>query len=350
MSKVAKAIIMSVLLVAFSVGGAVGTLYLRLQKFGDTALAEGKAPTVRVMIPRGANTQAISAVLEQEGVIRSARQFYLYARYIRHSDHLLRPGEYDLTPSQTPQQVMQKLIKGEVVTYKFTIPEDSNLKEIARIIGASKLATEADLLAAMHDVEFCWSLDVPRQQETLEGYLFPDTYRFPSGVSAREILRVMRQRTAKVMTPDVIERGKALKLNPHQILTLASIVEKETGQGKERPIISAVFHNRIKLDMKLQTDPTVIYGIPDFEGNITKRHLETPHPYNTYIIKGLPPGPIASPGQAAIEAAVSPADTKALFFVSQNDGTHVFCETLTCHNKNVQKWQVDFFKGKRASK
>ncbi len=351
MSKLTKSLLVTAVLVALSFGGAAFALYSRLQKFGETPFAdEAKAPAVRVAIPRGATTQAIAQALEDAGIIKNARHFYLYTRYLKSSDHLLRPGEYDISPSLPPSAIMARLIKGDVVTYKFTVPEGANLKEIARIIGASKLVEEPEVYKLMTDAAFARALEVPEAQDTLEGYLFPDTYRFPSGVDPKDLLRVMRQKLAKVMTPDVVERGRARGLTPHQILTLASIVEKETGAGKERPIISAVFHNRITQGWKLQTDPTVIYGVPDFDGNITKKHLETAHPYNTYIIKGLPPGPIASPGSAAIEAAVSPADVKYMFFVAQNDGTHVFCETLACHNKNVQKWQVDFFRKPKQDK
>ncbi|MBI5494284.1 MAG: endolytic transglycosylase MltG [Deltaproteobacteria bacterium] len=344
MRRILTAILVTVGLVAASVGATAVILYRRLEKFGETPYAEDKAPSVRVTVARGSTTQAIGQELEKAGVIRSARQFYLYARYFKGQDHLLRPGEYDLSASLAPAQIMARLIKGDVVTYKFTIPEGSNLKEIARIIGATRLAREDELLEFMRDADFAEAMGVPKEQGHLEGYLFPDTYRFPSGVSAKDILKVMRQRADKALTPEIMAKGKALGLSPHQVLTLASIVEKETGAAKERPLISAVFHNRLQKGMKLQTDPTVIYGIADYQGNITRKDLETPHPYNTYIIKGLPPGPIAAPGAAAIDAAVAPADVKYLFFVSQNDGTHVFCETLYCHNKNVEKWQVEFFK------
>jgi UPF0755 protein len=345
MSKLLKALVVSLLLMTVSVGSAVGLGYRKLTAYADRASSEDpKAPVQRVDIPRGSTASAISTLLEQEGLIRNARQFYWYVRFIRQADTQLRPGEYDLSPGQTPAQLVNKLIKGDVVTYRFTIPEGSNLKDIGRIIGQSGLVPEEELKALMWNREFARSLEIPDAQDHLEGYLFPDTYRFPKGVTARDLLKHLRQRAAKALTPEVVAAGAARNLTPHQILTLASIVEKETGAPKERPQISAVFHNRLQKGWKLQTDPTVIYGIPDYAGNITRKDLETPHPYNTYVIPGLPPGPIAAPGTAAIEAAVNPADVKSMFFVSQNNGTHIFCETLRCHEDNVRKWQVEFFR------
>ncbi|MEW5850815.1 MAG: endolytic transglycosylase MltG [Myxococcota bacterium] len=349
MAKVLKAILVTVVLLALAVGGTAYAGYRKLQGYGDQALSDDKkAAPLRVRIPKGANARQIASALEREGVIKSARQFYWYTRLIKKSDGLLRPGEYDISPGLTPSEIVAKLSKGDVVTYKFTIPEGSNLKDIARIIGASGLAKEEEIVALAYDDEFVKALEVPPAQKHLEGYLFPDTYRFPAGISAKDILRHMRQRMNQALTPEIIEKGKAVGLDPHQILTLASIVEKETGAPQERPKISCVFHNRLREKWKLQTDPTVIYGIQNYAGNITKKDLETPHPYNTYVIPGLPPGPIASPGTAAIHAAVEPEKCPAFFFVSMNNGTHIFCETLQCHEKNVKKWQVEWFKTQRS--
>lgn len=348
MKKSTKALIVVMVLMVVSAAGTLAVLRQRLVAFGSSPLVEeGDAPSARVVVPRGASTQAIGTLLEKGGVVRNARQFFLYARFIRKADRDMRPGEYDLNAAMTPEEIVRKMTRGEVVTYRFTVPEGSNLKDIARIIDASGLATEDALKALMWDPEFARALAVPESQDHLEGYLFPDTYRFPKGVSAKEILKHMHQRMAKALTDEIKAKGAALNLTPHQIITLASIVEKETGAPEERPKISAVFHNRLRKGMKLQTDPTVIYGIPDYNGNITRKHLEMRHPYNTYVIPGLPPGPICSPGAKALEAAVEPADIKALFFVSMNNGTHVFCETLACHVENVKRWQVEFFKRKR---
>jgi len=350
MSKMRKALWLSAVLVALSFGSAAVSGYRRLSKFGEQALSEdAKAPSVRVVVTRGSSARQVASQLEQLGIIRAARQFYWYVRLIEGKDTALRPGEYDLSPSMTPRKITEKMTKGDVVTHRFTIPEGSNLREIARIIGASGLATEEDINAATHDEEFALSLGVPTGTQThSEGYIFPDTYRFASGTSARVMLRLMNARLKQVLTQEVLDKARKNGLTPHQLLTLASIVEKETGAPQERPQIAAVFHNRLKRGWKLQTDPTVIYGIDNYSGNISKKDLEAPHPYNTYTIPALPPGPIASPGAAAILAAAEPADVKSMFFVSMNNGTHIFCETLRCHEDNVRKWQVEFFKRKKG--
>jgi UPF0755 protein len=183
----------------------------------------------------------------------------------------------------------------------------------------------------------------------IEGYLYPDTYQFPKGTSAEVILKKLRGHLDEVMDDAMKARMKEMGWDLHKTLTLASIVEKETAAKAERPHISSVFHNRLKDGMKLQTDPTVIYGIPNYDGNIHKSDLLRDHPYNTYVIPGLPPGPIAQPGVEAIRAALFPTNDKDEYFVSHNDGTHEFCPTLKCHNAAVKKWQVDYFKAKHAA-
>jgi UPF0755 protein len=176
--------------------------------------------------------------------------------------------------------------------------------------------------------------------DTLEGYLFPDTYYFPSGLESKSIITAMVKQFRIAFKPEWQTRAEELGMSVHEVVTLASIIEKETGAPEERPLISSVFHNRLKKGMRLETDPTVIYGIPDFDGNIKRRHLNTYTPYNTYKIKGLPPGPIASPGAAALEAALYPAQSKYLYFVSKKDGTHQFSATIKEHNAAVRKYQL----------
>jgi UPF0755 protein len=176
--------------------------------------------------------------------------------------------------------------------------------------------------------------------DTLEGYLFPDTYFFPKGMSAESLAASMVERFENQFLPEWRVRADELKLSIHEVVTLASIIEKETGEASERPIISSVFHNRLKKNMRLESDPTVIYGIEDFDGNITRKHLKTATPYNTYTMKGLPPGPIANPGGASIQAALYPAKTDFLFFVSRKDRTHQFSTTIDEHNAAVRKYQL----------
>jgi UPF0755 protein len=174
---------------------------------------------------------------------------------------------------------------------------------------------------------------------SLEGYLFPDTYQFPRNTSAKKIVVAMNDQLQKRWLPEWDDRLKQLSMTKHQALTLASIIEKESGGVAEQPVISSVFHNRLKKGMKLQADPTVIYGIPNFNGNITKEDLQTPTPYNTYVITGLPPGPIANPGVSAIKAALYPVTTNYLYFVANGQGGHIFSETLDDHNELVNAYQ-----------
>jgi UPF0755 protein len=247
---------------------------------------------------------------------------------------------------------------GKPPELRFTIPEGLRKEEVALLIEQSGLAKKDDMLKAMNDPGTIAAFGVPKIGAAgqngvpggIEGYLFPDTYQFPKNTPPAKILARMRERLDEVVNADMRARMATLGWDLHRTLTLAAIVEKETGAPQERPHISSVFHNRMKLKMKLQTDPTVIYGIPDYKGNITRDDLLREHPYNTYTITGLPPGPIAQPGLAAINAALFPDDTKDLYFVSRNDGTHIFCPSLECHNAAVQKWQVEFFRQARKGK
>jgi UPF0755 protein len=175
--------------------------------------------------------------------------------------------------------------------------------------------------------------------DTLEGYLYPDTYKFPREVKPKEVVVTMVDHLRHVFNADFQARAQELNMTLHEVLTLASLIEKETGSGDERPEISAVFHNRLKKRIPLQSDPTVIYSLPNFDGNLRKKDLSSPSPYNTYRWAGLPPGPIANPGVQAIRAALYPSNSRALYFVSRNDGTHHFSVTLAEHNEAVEKYQ-----------
>jgi len=177
------------------------------------------------------------------------------------------------------------------------------------------------------------------EAKTLEGYLYPDTYYFPRWTKAEDVVKAMVNHLRQVYTPEMHAQSEALRMTEVQVLTLASIIEKETGHDAERPLISAVFHNRLRKGLPLQSDPTVIYGIPNFNGNLTRADLARPTPFNTYRIAKLPPGPIASPGVKSIQAALNPAPVKYLFFVSKNDGTHQFSATLGEHNRAVERYQ-----------
>ena len=246
--------------------------------------------------------------------------------------------EYIIASNLSPGDILDKMVSGKVRLYKFTIPEGSNLNQIAEIIDSAGLANRQEFLQLANDTRFIENMG--NGAVNLEGYLFPDTYFFPRNVAAERIIESMVDRLQSEITDDWRQRASEINFTMHEVITLASIIEKETGTAAERPIISSVFHNRLKKKMRLETDPTVIYGIKDFDGNLTRKHLETKTPYNTYRISGLPPGPIASPGRAAIEAALYPAKTSYLFFVSKKDGTHQFSTNLADHNRAIRKYQL----------
>ena len=232
-----------------------------------------------------------------------------------------------------------------MLLHPLTIPEGLTIIQIADLVSQQGLTDREEFLRLAKDREFIVSLGI--KAETLEGYLYPDTYKFPRSIQAREVLVAMVEQLRQVVRPDLLARMQELRMTMHEVLTLASVIEKETGSGGERPEISAVFHNRLKKHIPLQSDPTVIYGLPAFDGNLHKKDLSSPSPYNTYRVQGLPPGPIANPGIQAIRATLFPSDSRSLYFVSRNDGTHQFSATLIEHNKAVEKYQKQPFR--RAS-
>jgi len=239
----------------------------------------------------------------------------------------------------SPAEILEKLVKGDVVLYRLTIPEGYTMRQIADLVGESGVAGRDVFLKALSNRQLIAAQNIDAQ--SFEGYLFPDTYFFPKDVSAEKIISAMVSRFRTAMTSRRLERAQELGLSVHEVVTLAAMIEKETGAAEERPVISSVFHNRLKRGMRLESDPTVIYGIEDFDGNLTRKHLAEQTPYNTYRIKGLPAGPIANPGEAAIEAALYPADTGYLYFVARKDGTHQFSTNIRDHNRAVAKYQLN---------
>ena len=290
-----------------------------------------------VIIKSGQSFKSFSEKLYKDGIIKYLYKFNLFAR-VKGYDKKIKAGEYILSPSMTPYKILQTMVTWKVCLYKITIPEGYNIHQIASITGKTGLCTETEFISSATNSLFVHNEGI--DAETFEGYLFPDTYFFSKDVSPEKIISAMVKEFRSVFTSTFKEQAEKLGPSIHQIVTLASIIEKETGNPKERVIISSVFHNRLKKNMRLESDPTVIYGIKDFDGNIKKRHLGKPTPYNTYKIKGLPPGPIANPGTKSIEAALFPADTDFLYFVSKKDNTHEFSTNIRDHNKAVRKYQL----------
>ena len=303
--------------------------------------------SVQLQIVPGTALNRIAADLEEKGVVRSALAIRLLARWNKLGDRI-QAGCYRFNDSAAPEEILDRLVQGDVEKVSLTIPEGFTLQQIIDRIDERGFGRREKLLALAADVNFIHSLQI--DAKSLEGYLFPETYLFAPGIDEKAILTMMVRQLQNNLTPDLRKRAKLSGMTLHQWVTLASIIEKETGIVEEMPIISSVFHNRLKRHIPLQTDPTVIYGIKNFDGNLTRKHLRTPSPYNTYLNRGLPPGPIASPGLAALKAAVNPAETKYLYFVATGDGGHKFSRTLKEHNAAVREYLAQRRQKRKKSK
>lgn len=284
----------------------------------------------RVTVPSGATFAAASESLRTAGVIASPRAFRLYAR-LRGRDRELRAGTYQIEPGASWSDVLAVLSGGRGLEARVTIPEGWQLREIIPYLARTLEVPEDSVTAAATDSAWLERLDIPASM--LEGYLFPDTYFFAYGTSARDAVRELIRRFEEVWDPAWDARLAELGMTRHQIVTLASIVEKEARVADERPVIAAVYHNRLRIGMPLQADPTVQYALGRHTERVLFRDLEVDSRYNTYRHPGLPPGPIASPGRASIEAALYPADVRYLYFVARPDGRHEFRETFDQHRR-----------------
>jgi UPF0755 protein len=337
------------LLVALAIGAAAAAkLYRDIATFRDAPFGSVEAKVIE--IPTGSTPRQVVRLLARRGVLADEQLAWRYVRWFKRDGRPMKAGEYAFEGPLRPDEVLDRVYRGDVVVYHFTIPEGLRMEEIAAIIEDAGLGRASELIPLMHDPKLATELGVPFTN--LEGYLFPDTYTFARSPKPRAILAAMVGRFREELRKAEAGRSPTVTLAETQVVTLASIVEKETGQPDERPRISCVFHNRLKRGMRLQTDPTVMYATMLRHGgrwsqNISKADLLAPHPYNTYAVTGLPPGPIANPGAASLRAALHPSECNDLFFVSRNDGTHVFCPDLQCHEAAVQKWQVEFFRPHR---
>ncbi|MBM9615784.1 endolytic transglycosylase MltG [Desulfobulbus rhabdoformis] len=290
-----------------------------------------------VRIARGMGVRQIGALLAQKGLIQNDIRYLAYV-YLGDLTTRLRAGEYSIARGLTPPEVIRLLVEGATLRHQVTIPEGLSAVQVAELFARDGWIDPDRFLALTRKREFIHSLGL--EVESLEGYLFPETYTMVRNeVSEQRVLEMMVQRFFQVWSALHVPEKGVHGLSRHQVVILASIVEKETGAASERPLIARVFLNRLEKKMRLQSDPTVIYGIKDFNGNITRADLRTKTPYNTYVIAGLPAGPICNPGRAALEAIIIPAASEALYFVSRNDGTHIFSTNLRDHNRAVWKFQ-----------
>jgi UPF0755 protein len=291
------------------------------------------------MIPSGATIGEMGALLEQNHLIHDVAVFRYFARY-RGVDGQLKPGEYQLTAGLNLEQILGKLTKGETVVHRFTIPEGKTVAEIADLLAKAHVVDKEKFrqAAAAGKLNAAYLPAEVKLDEPLEGYLFPATYEYKAGVTETEVLNMMYARFEKVWTPELKARAKEQRLSIHQVVTLASIVEKEAQVAKERSVIAGVYQNRLNIGMKLDADPSVAYGLKKPAGaDLTAKDLTVDSPYNTYLRAGLPPGPIAAPGEASIRAALYPEHNDYWYFVARADGSgeHYFASTLDEQDRNI---------------
>jgi UPF0755 protein len=298
---------------------------------------DDQAAQATVYIPKGTSFLAIVNILDQVGMVKHKPLFILLARF-KGVASSIKPGEYELATSMSPWEITDKLAKGKIKIHRVTIPEDFTLRQIVDLLVAEDLVSEENFISVTTDPVFLASLDI--DANSAEGYLYPDTYKLDRSMTTREIVRVMVNRFREKVTPQMIERAKALGMTTTEFVTLASLIGKESGDEEEKPQVSAVFHNRLKKRMRLQSDPTAVYSLNEYRSVVKRKDLDNDTPYNTYKIPGLPPGPIANPGIDSLQAALNPAPVNYLFFVSRNDGTHIFSSNLAAHAHAVLKYQI----------
>jgi UPF0755 protein len=341
-----KKVLAFVVLVLVIVGALAGVLYVRVNQpyrgFDGTEQF--------VELPPGSGSLAIGQRLVDARVVRDLPTFRT-ALWMSGQGRHLKAGDYRFDRAMTPFEVIDKIARGDVFVITVTFPEGLTIAEMAKIFESHGVGPAAAFVTASKDASLVHEID-PAARD-LEGYLFPETYPLSRHADAAKLIRMMVARFDHVFTPELRDAARARGLTVRQAVTLASIVEKETAKPDERPLVAAVYTTRLRIGMPLQCDPTVIYGLARvgrYDGNIHKADLSFDSPYNTYRYPGLPPGPIASPGRASLEAAVHPAAADYLYFVSRNDGSHEFARTLEEHNRNVHKYQVEYFRAQKTAR
>ena len=305
------------------------------------------ASTKIICIKKGTSLKKVSEILEQEGVIKN-KQFFIFLATLLGKKAKVKAGEYELHTQMLPLEVYDALVQGQVKRHLVTIPEGYTLLQIAQLLENMNLVDKKAFLQRASSPSLINALGLSQLAgPNLEGYLFPDTYHLIKETEPEEIIQMMVNRFKKVFDSGLAEEASEVGFSEREAVILASIVEKESSLPEEKPLISAVFHNRLKKKIPLQSDPTVIYGIKNFNGNLTKEDLLRPTPYNTYLITGLPPTPICNPGKDSLLASVRPAAVPYLYFVSKNDGSHYFSCDIQEHNQAVSKYQKRFLQEKR---
>lgn len=305
-------------------------------EFAGRAAPGDPGETKVVVVPPGSSVTAINRILAQAGLVRNDIRFPVLARYLGVAARL-QAGEFALHRGQTPLELLKELASAKPIQHAVTIPEGLTVAEIAAVFADGGWCDAEEFVRLANDPEFIESVGLG-PHKSLEGYLFPETYYLiRKEQTAADLLRMQVRHFFTVWND--IKTTAPLELSPHEVLILASMVEKEAAQASERPLIAGVFFNRLKKGMRMQSDPTVIYGIKDFSGTLTRTDLQTPSPYNTYTLKRLPVGPICNPGKESLRAVLHPAESSFLYFVSNNDGSHIFSKNLREHNRAVNKYQ-----------
>jgi UPF0755 protein len=292
----------------------------------------------RVCIPVGATSEEIASILCEHKIIGMKQPFVILSK-IKGVERKLKAGEYELNNRMSVLEILDKLVRGETVSSKFTIPEGYTIREIARKLASMGLVREERFIKLCREPWRFHSIQkIPG--ETLEGYLFPDTYYVGKGMKAEDIIKLMFRRFWELIgRGESVGRAESLGFTLHEIVILASIIEKEATVEEEKPIISAVFHNRLRKNLPLEADPTILYALGKHKERVTYSDLKVPSPYNTYLNPGLPPAPICNPGKTSIKAALNPARVPYLYFVSRGDGTHEFSTTYTQHLRAKRKFK-----------
>lgn len=289
-------------------------------------------------IDKGMTLKQVASRLSDQKLIRGPNVFRSLA-YLTQKQGQIKAGEFELSPSMSVMEILNRITSGKSILHRVTIPEGYRITEIAALLKGKSMADAGKFIQQTRDRSLIDPLDIPRGN--LEGYLFPETYHFGKNTDERAIVKTMVDTFKRqALKPEYLDRARELGFSFHDIVTLASLIEKETGQEDERELISAVFHNRLRKNMRLQCDPTVIYALKNFDGNLRKKDLGIDSPYNTYRYSGLPPGPIANPGLKSIRAALYPASVDYIYFVSKQDGSHKFSSSLADHNRAVRKYQL----------
>jgi UPF0755 protein len=339
-----KAVLASLVVLALGAAGGAWWLHTSL----TTPYRGFSAPEIFVDLPAGAGVSGIGSRLAAAGVVSDPLTFRIAAK-LSGAERRLQAGEYRFDRPASPMEVVGRLSRGDVFTRAVTFREGLTIREMAAVFEATGLGSADAFARAAAAGERASAFDP--SAETLEGYLFPDTYALPRQVRPEQLVGLMVAGFIQVFDADLQAKAAALGMSVREAVTLASLVEKETAEPAERPLVAAVYHNRLRRGMPLQCDPTVIFALMRagrWDGNLTRANLQIDSPYNTYRYPGLPPGPIASPGRASLDAAVGPADVSYLYFVSRNDGTHAFATTLAEHNRNVAEWQLRYFREGRG--